>query len=179
MPIAELFLRTRRLDLRPLQDADWPDLARIGGQPEVARMMSSVRAPWPEPDVRAWIARSEWREKPGFRLAVCLPDGKLIGTLGIGPEAVPSCAFFIDPAYAGRGYATEAMQYLLMDAIARFGLVVIEADHFADNPGSGLVLAKLGFVKTGDAMGESHARDEAAPTVQYRWTAADEVEGVA
>ncbi len=75
-PVAPLNLRTARLVLRPLQDADRPVLARIGGQPEVARMMSSLQASWPERDVRAWIARSEWRGRPGFRLAVCLPDGR-------------------------------------------------------------------------------------------------------
>ncbi len=169
-PVAPLILRTARLDLRPLVDADWPELARIGGQPEVARMMASVRAPWAEADVRAWIARSHWSGRPGFRLAVCLPDKALIGTVGIGPEATPSCAYFIDPAHAGQGYATEAMQALLADAIPRFVLTEIEADHFADNPASGRVLLKLGFVKTGTGMGTSGARDGPAPMVKYRWT---------
>ena len=169
-PAPRLILRTARLVLRPLQDADWPELARIGGQPEVARMMASVRAPWAEADVRAWIARSEWRGRPGFRLAVCLPDGALIGAVGIGPEAVPSCAYFIDPAHAGQGYATEAMQALLADAIPRFALTDIEADHFADNPASGRVLLKLGFAKTGTGMGTSGARGGPAPMVLYRWT---------
>jgi len=59
IPLSPLILRTARLALRPLQDADWPELGRIGGQPRVASMTSSVQAPWPEPDVRAWIARSE------------------------------------------------------------------------------------------------------------------------
>ena len=171
-PVAPLILRTARLVLRPLQDADWPELARIGGQPEVARMMWSLQAPWPETEVLAWIARSRWSGKPGFRLTVCLPDGALIGTVGIGPEAVPSCAYFIDPAHAGQGYATEAMQALLADAIPRFALTDIEADHFADNPASGRVLLKLGFVKTGMGMGTSGARDCPAPMVLYRWTKA-------
>jgi len=109
-PVRPLILHTRRLVLRPLADADWPDMARIGGQVEVARMMASTRAPWAESDVRAWIARSEWRGVPGFRLAVCLPDGTVIGMVGLGGEPVPSCAYFIDPAFAGQGYATEAMQ---------------------------------------------------------------------
>lgn len=171
-PAAPLNLRTARLVLRPLRDADWPELARIGGQRQVARMMSSLQAPWPEQDVRAWIARSAWRGRPGFRLAVCLPDGALIGTVGIGPEAPPSCAYFIDPAHAGQGFATEAMQALLADAIPRFAFTEIEADHFADNPASGRVLLKLGFVKTGTGTGTSGARDGPAPMVLYRWTQA-------
>ncbi|MFN7597978.1 MAG: GNAT family N-acetyltransferase, partial [Cereibacter sp.] len=90
------------------------------------------------------------------------------GTIGIGPEARPSCACFIDPAHAGQGYATEAMQALLADVIPRFALTGIEADHFADNPASGRVLLKLGFVKTGTGTGTSGARDGPAPTVLYR-----------
>jgi RimJ/RimL family protein N-acetyltransferase len=172
-PVAPLILQTARLCLRPLADADWPDVARIGGQPGVARMMASVRAPWAEADVRAWIARSHWRGLPGFRLAVCLPDGALIGTVGIGPKAAPSCAFFLDPAQWGYGYTTEAMQALLADAIPRFALTAIEAEHFADNPASGRVLLKLGFRKTGDGLGTSGARKDPAPTVLYRWTKGD------
>ncbi|MFN5244217.1 MAG: GNAT family N-acetyltransferase, partial [Novosphingobium sp.] len=93
-----------------------------------------------------------WRGRPGFRLAVCLPDGALIGTVGIGPEAPPSCAYFIDPAPAGQGFATEAMQALLADAIPRFAFTEIEADHFADNPASGRVLRKAGFRPTGQIL---------------------------
>jgi RimJ/RimL family protein N-acetyltransferase len=143
-------------------------MARIGGQRQVARMMASLRSPWVEQDVRRWIARSIWRGTPGFRLAVCLPDETLVGTVGVGGEHIPSCAFFLDPSHAGKGYATEAMRALLADAIPRFCLTVIEADHFADNPASGGVLSKLGFEKIGQGMGQGGARLEPAPIVHYR-----------
>jgi RimJ/RimL family protein N-acetyltransferase len=62
------------------------------------------------------------------------------------------------------------MQALLADAIPRFALTEIDADHFADNPASGRVLLKLGFAKTGTGTGTSGARDGPAPMVTYRWT---------
>ena len=55
-PVAPLILRTARLVLRPLQDADWPELARIGGQPGVARMMWPLQASWSEPRLRQQLA---------------------------------------------------------------------------------------------------------------------------
>jgi RimJ/RimL family protein N-acetyltransferase len=163
-----LLLRTARLVLRPLEDTDWQAVGRIGGQPQMARMMCSLRSPWAEEDARAWIAASAWRGTPGFRLAVCLTDGPLIGTVGLGPEPEPSCTYFIDPDHAGQGYATEAMQALVAEVIPRFGLSAITAEHFADNPASGRVLEKLGFRKTGETMGNSGARPAPAPLVRYR-----------
>jgi [ribosomal protein S5]-alanine N-acetyltransferase len=68
--------------IRPLDPPDGPNLARIGGQRDVARMMGSIRSPWTQPEVLDWIAQAPWRNAPGFRLAVCLPDGALIGTVG-------------------------------------------------------------------------------------------------
>ncbi len=97
----------------------------------------------------------------------------LTGTVGTGPEALPSCACFIDPALAGRGFATEAMKALPADAIPRFAVTEIVADHFADNPASGRVLVKPGFVKTGTGTGTSGARDGLAPLELYRRSKGD------
>jgi RimJ/RimL family protein N-acetyltransferase len=160
-------LRTRRLLLRPLGQADAGDLARIGGQPDVARMLFSVQSPWHPQAVESWIERSRWHGRPGYRLGICLRDGTLIGVGGLGGEPL-SCSYFLDPDFAGQGYATEAMGGLLADAFERFDLPEIVADHFADNPASGRILGKLGFEKTGTGMGESAARLEPAPNVHYR-----------
>ncbi|NJM83126.1 MAG: GNAT family N-acetyltransferase, partial [Tabrizicola sp.] len=51
-----LVIETARLRLAPLDaDRDWEALSRIGGRPEVARMLMSVPSPWPETLVRDWI----------------------------------------------------------------------------------------------------------------------------
>ncbi|WP_422121132.1 GNAT family N-acetyltransferase [Paragemmobacter straminiformis] len=75
---------------------------------------------------------------------------------------------FLDPAHWGRGYATEALSAFLALVMPRFGLTSIEAGHFGDNPASGAVLRKVGFVETGREAGSSAARLEAAPIVNYR-----------
>ena len=85
--------------------------------------------------------------------------------LGLGNQ---SCAYFIDPAYWGQGYATEAMWCFLKTFSPRFDLSEIGADHFEDNPARGAVLRKLGFKKSGSGMAKSQARLEPAPVTLYR-----------
>ncbi len=160
-------VRSDRLIIRGLREGDWRDLQVLGGVPEVARMMFNVTAPWAEADVKAWLEMSKWRGQVGFRPAVTLLDGTLIGTLGIGGDPV-SCAYFLGQDFWGKGYATEAMAAFLPDVFERFSLTEITASHFDDNPASGRVLAKLGFERTGIAMGSSAARLEDAPETLYR-----------
>ncbi len=165
-----LVIDTARLRLRPFTHADVAALSAMG-VPEVARMMTSIGAPWPVADVLNWIGKGRWRGCPGFRLALCLKDGTLIGGVGLGGEPM-TCAYFLGPADWGKGYATEAMRGLLADAFTRFGLDEITADAFDDNPASQAVLRKLGFTPFGSQMGSSKARLEPAPITLYRLTKA-------
>jgi RimJ/RimL family protein N-acetyltransferase len=48
-----------------------------------------------------------------------------------------------------RGYATEAVRAALRWAKHDWGRKVVVAGHFADNPASGQVLVKAGFLYTG------------------------------
>jgi RimJ/RimL family protein N-acetyltransferase len=169
--LGRLHLETARLVIRPLRVRDAAALTKIGGQPEVARMMGSVPSPWPMEHAFAWIARSPWRNRPGFRAGVFLRQGGLIGMVGMGPAPV-DLGYFIDPAQAGQGFATEAVKAVIDMAFTRWRLDEIRAGQFADNPASGRVLQKLGFEETGTGIGKSAARPEPAAIVQYRLTKA-------
>lgn len=118
----DYLVRTPRLTLRPFVETDFPALARIGADPRVAPMMGTIPVPWPEAEMRRWVAKSRFRGFPAFRVAVALNAGGLIGATGLG-GAPASLAYFLDAAQWGRGYATEAAQALVADA-------------FADSPGS-------------------------------------------
>ncbi|MBN2907285.1 MAG: GNAT family N-acetyltransferase [Rhodobacteraceae bacterium] len=169
MGAAQVFeVETPRLLIRPFAEGDVGPLARIGADPRVAPMMGTIPMPWPEAAVRHWIARSRFRGDIGFRLAIARRGGGLIGVAGLG-GAPASLAYFLDPTEWGQGYATEAMRAFLAAVFARFrGLDVVAADHYADNPASGRVLLKLGFVRLGTGMGRSLARLEPAPNIHYR-----------
>ncbi|ARC88372.1 GNAT family N-acetyltransferase [Rhodovulum sp. MB263] len=165
-------VETPRLVLRAFRPADLDALMRIGRDPRVARMMCSLPVRWTRRQAATWVARSCFRGEPAFRLAI---EGRndecsegLVGVAGIAGAPV-SLAYFLDPAVWGRGYATEAMRGFLAAVFARFpGLDVLAADHFADNPGSGRVLGKLGFERLGCGTGRSLARLEPAPNIHYR-----------
>lgn len=163
-----LRLTTKRLVLRPFLDSDFEELRRIGNVPEVAEMMSSIALPWTKEAVAAWVDKTRWRERVGFRLGVFDSEGALIGSVGMGGTPV-SLASFIAPEAWGKGYATEAVAEVLRFAYTRFDdLDEIEAEHLNDNPASGHILRKLGFQEVGQSTCKSAARVEAESSTVYR-----------
>ncbi len=164
-----VIFETDRLFARSFVASDWRRLQSIGGPIDVAGMMATLKSPWPEADVKAWLAQAPYTGKVGFGAAICLKSGGLIGFVGLGGDPV-SCAYAIDPEYAGQGYATEALSGLMAHAFDVLEVRDITADHFTDNPASGRVMIKTGFVKTGTGMGDSLARTEPAPNVTYTLT---------
>lgn len=160
---------TRRLIIRKFAPEDWRRLSEFGGRADVAPMMMMLRSPWPKADVVKWMQMAPYRGQIGFRAGIYLPDGLLIGFVGIGGDPV-GCAYAIDPAYWGQGYASEAAAGLLDHCFTHLGLTEVQADHFTDNPASGTIMRKLGFEFTHAGQGESLARVEPAPNLNYRLT---------
>ncbi len=169
--VAEEFaLETARLALRPFTNSDWPRLKEICEVQDVARMLALITVPWPKEKILAWIANTHGDLQRGFRLAVCLKNGPLIGMVGMGGNPV-TCSYFLAKEHWGNGYATEANRAFFAACYEKFDdLEDVHADHFTDNPASGRVLRKLGFVETGTGMGNSAARLEPAPNITYRLT---------
>lgn len=170
------FLAAPRVQTRPLEPGDARHLVGFATRPQVAGSLMSIRTDWTDADAREWINQSEWRGKPGFRLAVTLWDGRLIGFLGLSgarDDEAPTTMFAMDPEHWGRGLATEAMSVFLEACFDEFSLTHVEADHFKDNPASGRVLQKLGFRWVGDGEGTSAARLEPAPVSLYRLNRAE------
>lgn len=164
-------LSTPRLRSRLLKEADAARLVEIAGIPEVARNTSSIPAPWSETAARAWVGRRDWRDRPGFRLALCDRSGCLVGMAGLSPmdeKGEASLAYFIEKSLWGRGLASEFVAAMIPAIFDSFGVNTITADHFTDNPASGAVLRKTGFRPAGTGMGQSLARLEPAPLSLYR-----------
>jgi RimJ/RimL family protein N-acetyltransferase len=167
-------LETRGLVLDALTPDDAPAFALIAGHPRVAPMLMIFPSPCPETLALDVIRRSGDASRPGFRLAV-REGGVLVGSVGIGGdipgEGVP-VAFFVDPAAQGRGVATEAVTAFVPACFDAFDLPALHADHFNDNPASGVVLRRAGFVEVGRGVGTSAARPAPAPVIRYRRDAA-------
>ena len=150
---------------------DWQAMQRISRHTSVAPTLATVTSPWVEDEIKTWSVRSLFRRRPGFRVAIFLSEVGVIGSFGLdkapGPEN-QSCAYFIDPAFWGQGYATVALWCFLKTFGPRFDLSEIGANHFEDNPASGAILRKLGFKQSGSGMAKSQARLEPAPVTLYR-----------
>ncbi|MEU7432582.1 GNAT family N-acetyltransferase [Streptomyces sioyaensis] len=59
----------------------------------------------------------------------------------------------------GNGYATEAVKQAVAYALTYTGIIRLSAKHHPDNPASGRVLTKAGFVQTGTTpIGPAHGR---------------------
>ena len=161
-----MFHRTERLFLRPAFPEDCGAIHAGIGEEGIVRNLA--RAPWPYgiADAQAFAAMPQDIRLPHF--LVTLPGHGVIGSAGLSlHEGEVELGYWIARSHWGRGFATEAADAVLSIARA-LGHRRVVSGHFADNPASGRVLRKLGFVPTG-RMGRrfSLARGEAADSIEY------------
>jgi RimJ/RimL family protein N-acetyltransferase len=165
-----MFARTERLTLRPAWPEDATTLAAAIDYERVARMLAHVPHPYTLADAEAWTTAPRGAHEPCFVIETH-EDGRprLIGGIAIVDEADgPHLGYWLTPSAWGRGYATEAGRAVVDMARHALGIRQLRGRHFADNPGSGRVLRKLGFQPTGTvSMLASRARDTAAASVDY------------
>jgi len=168
-------LSTPRLTLRAPALDDAPALGRLVDDPGVAAMTTSIPHPFPEGAAEAFIVRMEEAD-PGREgvFALDATGEGLIGLLGFHPNDAGTLeiGYWLGRPFWGRGYMTEAVNAALAWAGGGWGRRYLLAGHFADNPASGQVLVKAGFLYTGDVVPRfSLARGEEAPTRMMVWLA--------
>jgi len=163
-----MFARTPRLLLRPGWAEDAPALAAAIADETIVRNLATAPWPYDRRDAEAFLAAPRDPVLPSlllFERTGAAP--RLVGSCGLGrrPSGAVEMGYWIARAHWGRGLATEASTALI--AIARaLGLARLDGSHFLDNPASGRVLEKLGFVPIGITApryscargGESQAR---------------------
>jgi RimJ/RimL family protein N-acetyltransferase len=146
-------IRTDRLILRPLARADARRIGMLSRDRDVARMVTQM--PYPQTDIGAegFILIMEARARLGndHVYAIDLPGEGPIGVCGAHGhgEAGVEVGYWLGRPFWGKGFATEAAR--AVTSVAR-GLDrgPVTAGHFVDNPASGRVLEKVGFVYTGE-----------------------------
>jgi RimJ/RimL family protein N-acetyltransferase len=177
-----MFARTDRLLLRPGWAEDAPALARAIADEAIVRNLST--APWPYgvAEAEAFLAAPRDPVLPSFLITERTAGApRIIGACGLGrrPSGAVELGYWIARAHWGQGFATEAGM-ALTDIARTLGLVLLEASHFADNPASGRVLEKLGFVATGlTAERHSCARNGEAATRMFRMVLVTAEEAIA
>ncbi|WP_343345668.1 GNAT family N-acetyltransferase [Sphingomicrobium sp. XHP0239] len=163
-----MFAVTENLLLRPGWAEDAEAVAAAIADKGIVRNLAS--APWPYgiDDAREHLARMAAASLP-VMLVTTRADARIVGILGFDRMADGSIdmGYWIARSHWGKGYATEAGRAGL-EIMRTLGHRRIEAGHFIDNPASGRVLRKLGFVPTGDTvMRTSCGRDEEVEVVMY------------
>jgi RimJ/RimL family protein N-acetyltransferase len=145
-------LETRRLILRRPEAGDIASIIAIAGDWEVARRLARVPHPYGESDALFFLDKvvpNEWVWAITLRAS-----GDLVGMVGLTSHADPEAAelgYYIARGHWGLGIATEAGRSVVHHGFHRLGLRRITSGYFVDNPASGRVLSKLGFVVTGHA----------------------------
>ena len=163
------------LALRAPRLADAGRIADLANDFDVARMTTNLPYPYRQSDAEAFFARMEAADRA--REAVFLIEDKASGPVGmIGFHVTgalgPEIGYWVGRPFWGRGVATRAARGALVWASQTWRRKVVVSGHFADNPASGRVLEKAGFLYTGEVQPRrSVARGAVAPTRMMVWLA--------
>ena len=175
-----MFVRTKRLTLRPGWIEDAPELARAIGQECVVRNLSRVPWPYTLGDAETFLADRQ-RDSDGAFFLIWEHDGgnvRLIGGMGLARDDREAesheLGYWLVPSAWGRGYATEAGLGVVRLARESLRLKRLVARHCLDNPASGRVLRKLGFRLMGQATIHSLARRAEVPCATLELPLAEE-----
>lgn len=156
-----LILETERLVLRRPLPSDAKAIVAGVGEWQVARNLASVPHPYTLEDAEAFLARTG--TAGGVALGITLKSGAdYIGGCGVhvrGPS-VYEMGYWLARPYWGFGYATEAARAVVAYAFDVLGVAYLTAGWFSDNPASGRVLEKLGFLPAGLSLRDCLARHE-------------------
>lgn len=147
-----MFALTPRLVLRPGWPEEAPELAAAINHYDVVRRLSRVPWPYGLADAEGFLALPCSAETPRFQIYDRTDGHRLIGGIGIdmdGPYGGPEFGYWLTPSAWNRGYMTEAGRAVVAIARDTLRLPQLQSGHWVDNPASGAVLRKLGFVPTG------------------------------
>ncbi|MDR3508113.1 MAG: GNAT family N-acetyltransferase [Caulobacteraceae bacterium] len=168
-------IETRRLALRAPCMSDATRLALLANDFDIARMTTRMPYPYRQEDAEAFLGRMETLDHAREAAFVIEhEDEGAIGVIALHPSDsfAPEIGYWLGRAYWGRGFATEAAAAVLAWTKSRWGRRALVSGHFADNPASGRVLEKAGFLYTGEVLPRhSEARGEPARTRMMVWLA--------
>lgn len=181
----ELPLATPRLTLRDFIQEDIPEVIAIASHSEFSGYLR-FNSQKPSHDVTCYIEEAIEAQKPDlitgqreiFRLAIGLKEdpAHVIGCCVFhgwnkSPKDNDQIGYFIHPEHQGRGYATEALSYLLTSYFFQHPNRNVEAIVHPNNTGSQKVLKKMGFLRVGEKNIDVHGIQE--PRLIYSVSAPD------
>lgn len=149
-------MESDRILLRPWRESDAATLYKWASDPLVG-----PRAGWPphqSVEESLEIIRTVFNNDCNWAI-VLKSTGEVIGAIGYGPacecelparEGEPLTGYWIARPYWNRGICTEALRLMLDHIRATTDIRSLVSGHFIDNPASGRVMEKCGFIPTGE-----------------------------
>jgi RimJ/RimL family protein N-acetyltransferase/general stress protein 26 len=150
-------METDRIILRPWRDSDAETLYKWASDPDVG-----PRAGWaPHKSVEESleIIRTVFNDALHTWAIELKETGEAIGAMGYGPscecdlparEGEPLIGYWVAKPYWNKGICTEALRLMLDHIRESTDIKSLISGHFIDNPASGRVMEKCGFVPTGE-----------------------------
>ena len=162
-------IKTERLDLKPSSMAEQKRLWEILMIPEVNKVyLTSGKKHANNPDHWTWETQEKFYQSKVdkalnpdvFCWSVFLKDTDIvIGQVSAQESGeditIRDVGWFIDPAYQGKGYATEAARAMIKFMFEEVDINKIESSAVRDNVASCNIFKKLGF---------THLKDETRPS---------------
>jgi ribosomal-protein-alanine N-acetyltransferase len=156
-------LNTERLLLRPPETSDVPSIVAGMGEWDVAKNLGRAPFPYREDHAHDFLGRQVEARAKGTDFAfgiVRKNDGAYMGGCGVHLRdgGAFEIGYWLGKPHWGQGYATEAAR-----KVSAFAFHVLKAERlmagwFHDNPASGHVLEKVGFVFNGSEQRDCAAR---------------------
>lgn len=163
-------IKTDRLVLRPTSAADAERAFEIQSDWEVTRMLRMASFPADRRTTFDWFAdhEREWTAGEAYRFAVEVA-GRMVGLVDIDEITGDKgdLGYWFERAAWGRGYAFEAANAVVRFAFDTAGLSTLKSGHAADNPASGRILTRLGFVPVDVVERFSRPRGETIRQCRY------------
>ena len=161
-------IRTPRLKLRPLSEADLGEIAHLAGDWAIASMTARIPYPYTPHDARQWLYGLE--EGEFVRAITMAEEDRLLGITGFLPTSdrlAAEIGYWVGRPYWGQGIATEAARAIVEHCFVSVGFAKLTCCHFSDNAASARVIEKLGFTPTGSCSCWCEAHRVEAPAEQY------------
>ena len=172
-PVSDrIILESSRLRLRSWRESDAPVLYRWASDPEVG-----PRAGWPPHQSVAEsleIIRTVFNNDTNWAIELKEPipikgggligmgaAGLVVGAIGYGPscdcalparDGEPITGYWIARPFWNSGICTEALQLIISHVRQATAIPSLISGHFVDNPASGRVMEKCGFLPTGETV---------------------------
>lgn len=167
-------LTTKRLLLRPLKDHDAIAMAQSLNNLNVTRNLARVKHPYSVSDAQAFIDLQRSFDSRSVIRAIAFraaPD-ELIGLISYEyqTEADVVFGYWLRECCWHMGLMSEAAAALVGYAFVQGKVEALTSAYHNDNPNSGRILRRIGFVETHQDMSFSLAQNCKVPNTKLRLT---------